>query len=174
METLEIALTLMRCVGWLSRDDFRNRQGHAGPAMATPGAQMPGKFTFEYSVIPFLRDDPISDIYAQAAAFNAPLRARVEPLHPGVLPASSALVQVEPAEFAISAIKQCEDGSGWIVRGYNLTAASLQARLKPWKPFTHAERVSLSEQVIAPLDAAPDGSVTFPVRRCEIVTIKFY
>jgi hypothetical protein len=34
----QIALTLLRCVGWLSRDDLSTRRGHAGPYMATPGA----------------------------------------------------------------------------------------------------------------------------------------
>ncbi|MCK9518082.1 MAG: hypothetical protein M0R74_03480, partial [Dehalococcoidia bacterium] len=35
------ALTLLRCVGWLSRDDLRSRRGGAGPMIATPDAQMP-------------------------------------------------------------------------------------------------------------------------------------
>ncbi|MCS7011825.1 MAG: hypothetical protein NZL98_10690, partial [Anaerolineales bacterium] len=33
----EIVLTLLRCVGWLSRDDFSTRRGHAGPFIETPG-----------------------------------------------------------------------------------------------------------------------------------------
>ncbi len=48
----EIAVTLLRCVGWLSRDDFSTRNGHAGPFLETPGAQMPGIWTvrlFHYS-----------------------------------------------------------------------------------------------------------------------------
>jgi alpha-mannosidase len=169
----EIALTLLRCVGWLSRDDFASRHGHAGPALPTPGAQMAGRYTFNYSVIPYPAASPLSDVYAQATAFNAPLRGFIEPLHPGVLPPSSSLVGAEPAQFAISAIKPCEDGSGWIVRGYNLGSAPLDARLRPWKPFPHAGRVALSEQPISSLETAADGSVTFPVGGHEIVTIKF-
>ena len=38
----ELALTLLRSVGWLSRDDLSTRTGHAGPGLQTPGAQMPG------------------------------------------------------------------------------------------------------------------------------------
>ena len=49
--TTEIALTLLRCVGWLSRDDLPVRQGHAGPAYETPGAQVPGSWSFDYSII---------------------------------------------------------------------------------------------------------------------------
>ncbi len=170
----EIALTLLRCVGWMSRDDFSSRHGHAGPAMPTPGAQMAGKYTFAYCVIPYPSETPLSEIYAQAAAFNAPLRGLVEPLHPGALTASASLVRAEPANFAVSAIKECEDGSGWIVRGYNLGANPLVVRLVPWKPFAHAERVNLSEQRMVPLEVASDSSVTFPLRGKEIATVKYY
>ena len=34
-----IALTLLRCVGWLSREDMHCRRGHAGPELPTPEAQ---------------------------------------------------------------------------------------------------------------------------------------
>ncbi len=42
-----IAVTLLRCVGWLSRADLSRRPGHAGPGISTPGAQMLGEHTFE-------------------------------------------------------------------------------------------------------------------------------
>ena len=48
-----VALTLLRCVGWLSRDDLHCRRGHAGPGLSTPGAQCPGRHTFEYALVPF-------------------------------------------------------------------------------------------------------------------------
>ena len=47
---LDIALTLLRCVGWLSRSDLSTRRGHAGPELATPEAQCPGTHTFEYAL----------------------------------------------------------------------------------------------------------------------------
>ena len=50
--TITIALTLLRCVEWLSRDDLSTRRGHAGPGMHTPGAQMQGRWKFQYSLIP--------------------------------------------------------------------------------------------------------------------------
>ncbi len=170
----EIALTLLRCVGWLSRDDFTSRRGHAGPSLPTPGAQMAGKHRFAYSIIPCPAGTPVSATYGQAAAFNASLRGLVEPLHPGALPVSASLVKAEPPEFALSAVKLSEDGNGWIARGYNLGDADLQVHLTPWKPFSRVELVTLSEETKAPLEGAPDGSVTFPARGHEIVTVKFY
>lgn len=46
-----IAVTLLRCVGWLSRPDLTRRPGHAGPGLETPGAQMIGDHRFEIGVL---------------------------------------------------------------------------------------------------------------------------
>ena len=46
-----IALTLLRCVGWLSRADLDNRPGNAGPEVATPGGQMLGRHHFELALV---------------------------------------------------------------------------------------------------------------------------
>lgn len=50
----QVALTLLRGVGYLSRGDqgseLQTRPGWAGPGYATPDAQMIGKHTFEYAI----------------------------------------------------------------------------------------------------------------------------
>ncbi|MGH2410506.1 MAG: glycoside hydrolase family 38 C-terminal domain-containing protein, partial [Chloroflexota bacterium] len=46
----DLALTLLRCVGWLSRGDLPNRLGEAGPSLPTPAAQCPGPHTFAYAL----------------------------------------------------------------------------------------------------------------------------
>lgn len=46
----QVALTLHRSVGYLSRGNLATRPGWAGPGYATPDAQMIGKYTFEYAV----------------------------------------------------------------------------------------------------------------------------
>jgi mannosylglycerate hydrolase len=45
-----ILLTLLRCVGWLSRSDLATRRGGAGPELETPDAQEPGAHRFEFAV----------------------------------------------------------------------------------------------------------------------------
>ena len=169
----EIALTLLRCIGWLSRDDFATRRGHAGPAIATPGAQEPGLHRFEYSIIPHAGDWLASGAYQEAYAFDAPLQALAVPLHEGDLPACASFVSCEPASFVISAVKIPEDGHGLIVRGYNIESQPTEVRLAPWLKFGAAARVRLDEKGGAPLVVNPDGSVTFPVRPHEIVTVRF-
>jgi alpha-mannosidase len=46
----QVALTLLRSVGWLSRDDLTTRTGHAGPGLETPGAQVLGGHRLRYSL----------------------------------------------------------------------------------------------------------------------------
>jgi len=167
----EIAVTLLRCVGWLSRDDFSTRNGHAGPFLETPGAQIPGTWTFDYSIIPHAGG--WQKIFAQAYAFETPMRLACTGLHGGTLPASGSFVKVEPATFVISAVKQSEDGDGWLVRGYNITSEAIRVTLKPWKPFKKVEQVNLAEEKQTALKHDKDGRVTVPVRGHEIVSLLF-
>jgi alpha-mannosidase len=166
----EIAVTLLRCVGWLSRGDFTTRKGHAGPGEETPGAQLPGKHAFDYAILPQISSTPG---FEQAYAFQAPLRSLNTPLHAGALPAAASLVQVSPPEFVISAIKTAEDGSGWIVRGYNLTSQPLEVKLTPWQPFARVESVNLVEEALDVLVPAEDGTVHLLVGGHAIASLRF-
>ena len=47
-----IAITLLRAVGFLSRDDLPERKGHAGPPLVTPSAQCIGERAYRYCVVP--------------------------------------------------------------------------------------------------------------------------
>ena len=166
-----IALTLLRCVGWLSRDDLHCRRGHAGPALPTPGAQCLGTHRFDYALIPHAGD--WRDVFAEGHAFAAPLRAVGTGRHKGSLPLEASMVTVEPAEFVITAIKQAESGEGWIVRGYSLADEVIRVRLRPWRPFSSSARVRLDEEWLEELEMGSDGSVELAVRPREIVTVRF-
>ena len=167
----EIALTLLRSVGWLSRDDLPVRPGHAGPGFETPGGQVPGKWVFDYALIPHAGDWQAA--YPQAYAFEAPLRAMTSGLHAGERPAFGAFVSHTPVEFVISALKEAEDGRGWVVRGYNITAEPIEVTIKPWWAFAHAERVNLAEAALAELVPTEDGSVNLAVGAYEVATVRF-
>ncbi len=167
----EIALTLLRCVGWLSRDGLSTRKGPAGPLLETPAAQMPGTWTFDYSIIP--HSGNWLEAFQRAYAFETPLRGVSADLHDGTLPASGSFLEVTPSTFVVSAIKELEDRSGWIVRGVNLSDEKINASIKPWTRFKKAGRVNLAEQKTGPLKPAPDGTVTVEARGKEIVTVIF-
>ncbi len=167
----EIALTLVRSVGWLSRDDFSTRNGHAGPFMETPGAQMLGKWSYEYSIIP--HSGNWQSAFRHASAFETPLRAIATGSHPGSLPPSLSFVETTPDTFVVSAVKPAEDGRGWILRGYNITGEALSVTIKTWKSFGKVELVNLAEEKQSTLKIDQDGRVNVPVHAHAIVSLRF-
>jgi alpha-mannosidase len=169
-ETAEIAVTLLRCVGWLSRDDFSTRKSHAGPFLETPSAQMIGEWAFEYSIIVGRNDIPP---YQQAWNFESPLRAAGTDIHAGTLPASGSFISVDNSSFIISAVKETDDGRGWIVRGYNIGDEEISISLTPWRRFKKAERANMAEEKVGRLKVESSGGVAVKARGHEVVTVMF-
>jgi mannosylglycerate hydrolase len=167
----EIVLTLLRCTGWLSRDDFPTRRGHAGPALATPGAQMLGDWEFDYAILP--HSDNWQRAVQPACAFNAPLRTINTQQHPGRLPFNLSFLQVQPETFLTSAVKACEDGNGWLVRGVNLEGQARQVRLQLWNPVAQAARANLMELLLEQLPIEKDNELAFSADAHQITTIRF-
>ncbi|MHB1007563.1 MAG: alpha-mannosidase [Chloroflexota bacterium] len=166
---VSIALTLLRCVGWLSRDDLPTRRGGAGPALPTPGAQLLGTHTFDYALLPHAGD--WEQVLAQAHAFASPLRTVGTPLHLGSLPSGASFVSIQPASLVLSAVKDAEDGDGVIVRLYNPSTAHALARIETLWPLEGSEIVDLRERHVG--DLQPEGSVIgLPIRAAQIVTIR--
>jgi alpha-mannosidase len=169
--TAEIALTLLRCVGWLSRDDLVTRPEHAGPGMETPEAQMPGTWGFDYAIIPHVKGQ--TSPYPLSYNFEAPLRASASGLHYGALPPSGSFIDVESMGFVVSSVKETEDGRGWLVRGYNMTANPLPVSIRPWKAFKSVEFSDLAERKIRSVDSPAGGRFLFTAQPYEIVTLVF-
>lgn len=167
----EIAVTLLRAVGWLSRDDMPGRQGHAGPGFETPGGQVQGKSVFNYSIIPHAGN--WSAACQQANAFQTELRAIETGIHPGDVPAQGSFISSSSEAFIISAVKATENGKGWLVRGYNISSDTIQLGLKPLRRFPQAALVNLAEEEESLLPIANDGSVTISAAGHKIVSVMF-
>ena len=165
----ELALTLLRSVGWLSRADMSVRRGHAGPGLPTPEAQCIGEYTFEYALIPVGGD--WTGAMDQAQAFGAPLRAVASGTHDGALPACASFVTVEPASLIVTALKEAEDGSGLIVRFWNAGQTACEATVQFWRRPESVARCNLGERVLSTLDVDAAGRITVPARGREIVTL---
>jgi mannosylglycerate hydrolase len=167
----EINLTLLRCVGWLSRDDLPNRKGSAGPIIETPEAQCIGAFQFLYSIIPHTAD-PLP-AWRQAWAFQADFRA-VQPasIEGGSLPATDGVASVDNTLFVLSAIKEAASGDGLIVRGYNVGEHTEQVTLTLGLPFGEAHEARMDETLVGGVIAADEpGTFTFEARPHQIVTL---
>ena len=124
-----VALTLLRSVGWLSRDDLRTRGGGAGPQIATPEAQVEGP----HQAVFFARFDAPAiggrrawwDALPELDQARHPVRVQATggnraPLARG-LESPPRWPQPVPAAAVISAIKPARDGNGIVVRAFNPT-----------------------------------------------------
>ena len=154
--TVTIALTLLRCVEWLSRDDLGPRRNHAGPGMHTPGAQMQGRWKFQYSLIPHAGG--WENGYRRAHEFLRPLRAVRTSRGDGSLPPSGCLVEIERPEMILSAFKLAEDDDGVVARVYNIADRPVDGHVR----FTHAkhriDQVNLNEERPVKLNTGAERS----------------
>ena len=133
-----IAITLLRCVGSLSRPDLRTRPGPAGPGSDTPGAQCGGSLKAGLSLFAGL--DPArareAELGLRAVTCGAePLVANGEPL-----------LRLEPSSLLLSAFKPAENSDGVVLRVLNPTAEPQQAHITLGFPFQTAEPLRLDEE----------------------------
>ena len=161
-----MALTLLRCVG--------RRTGLPEPSSAntTPDAQCLGKRVFEYSVYPHSGTWQEAHVWRQAHQHNVPLLAAQTGAHEGVLPSEASLVEVEPAELVVTAIKKAETDNRLIVRFFNTTDYAAEGRVTV-RGAKSAGLTDLNETPIETLQIGPDGSVKLKAGAKKIVTVGF-
>jgi alpha-mannosidase len=175
-----IALTLLRCVEWLSRSDLRTRREHAGPMLHTPEAQLLGRHVFEYALVPHAgvwHAEGAAPL-VEAQAFEAPLRAQETSLHPGALPVAWSFVTVAPQTVVLSAAKRAEREDALVLRLYNPTERSVEAEVQLLFPFREARLVNLNEEVLPATEVAThnlvpigDQGMRLALRGGEIATL---
>ena len=169
---LSLKLTLLRCVGWLSRGDLSTRRGHAGPPIRTPGAQCKGTHTFEYCLIPF-SGELGPDVVRRALEFTSPLiAAPVEGAGEGPLPTSFSFAKMEADNLLVSSLKVSEDGKGVTLRVYEGFGRATETSITLFKPPSKTSLVNLRERELAELN--PNRHINVSLRPFEIKTLKFY
>ncbi|UCC20080.1 MAG: hypothetical protein JSV62_02010 [Promethearchaeota archaeon] len=152
--SITLAITLLRCIGWLARDDFQSRYFPAGPDFKAPEAQCLGPHTFELSLITSKKKNWLdSEIHRRGKELNNPFKvtfpAMVESpirtsdkviLRPfGIvpvfrkmktehvekyLPPSLSFLEIDNASIMLSCIKKAEVGEYLIIRLYNISSSS--------------------------------------------------
>jgi mannosylglycerate hydrolase len=153
-----IALTLLRCVGWLSRPDLLARKGNGGWTLPTPGAQCLGTHVFEYSIIPHAGSWSEAGVLSLAHQFAVP--ALVLPLGDGRGAAgkearstgaggrearASSFVHVDREEIVLSALKKAEEGDGCVLRLWNASGKTVIAALRFFAPIASVHYTDLAE-----------------------------
>ncbi len=122
---MELAVTLLRCVGSISHGDLATRPAHAGPDFPTPDGQMLGRTSFLLAVLPSATPQELLPAWERLAL---PLAAVSLPGGGSDLPGSGTLLEVMGAE--LSAIRRVGDGGDGIeVRVWNPELEERMARV---------------------------------------------
>lgn len=154
-----VALTLLRAVGWLSRDDLRTRGGGAGPAFRTPEAQCEGPATVRVAVRWQQRSDEAPAWWQALGAIDRARSSLVvehtggvrAPLCSGLALPSALIVDPLPVGLRLSALKPATEGDGQVVRVHNPTG----------RPVTW-QGPSTGDWVACRLDETPSGAGAGP------------
>jgi len=104
----ELALTLLRSVGYLSRSEPSMRPNPAGPTIPVKGAQLPGAQRAEYAVLVHRGDWRAADCYGTADALLVPFERVRAAGSGGSLAPTGAALAVDGAE--VSAVLRAPGG----------------------------------------------------------------
>jgi mannosylglycerate hydrolase len=169
-----IAVTLIRAVGDLSRNDLATRpSGHAGPPVATPAAQCLGRHRFELAFEPHAEPPSAGELLASARARNVPPRVAIARGSGGTAPLTRSFLRIEPraGDVVLSALKQAEDRFSIIVRLFNPRDEEAHAVLSLDTPVAKAFVVNFLEERQTEL-LVQDGNMAVSLKPRQIQTIE--
>jgi alpha-mannosidase len=167
-----LALTLIRSVGWLSRDDLVSRPLAAGPQIKTPGAQSKGPHCFEFAFTSYSGNSIDAGIVEQAHAYAFPPIATMTNRHGGKLRNGVSLFESDNSNIAVTAVEPSNEKRAYLVRVYNATGSYQNAQLAFWGGKKVIHEVNFLEKKTAkqPLKTSA-GKVQLGFRPAEIKTL---
>jgi alpha-mannosidase len=169
-----IAITLIRAVGDLSRNDLATRpSGHAGPPVATPAAQCLGIQRFDLAFEPHGPAPLAGELMASARAHNIPPRVTTARRPGGTGPLTRSFLRIErlAGDVVLSALKRAEDRPSTIVRLFNPGDEETNVVVSLDAPIAQAFAVNFLEERQAEL-AVENGGVVLRLRPKQIQTME--
>ncbi len=164
-------LTLLRAVGWLSRDDFATRKHtNAGPMIPTPEAQCLGLQHFRYAVASFTGPALSAGVPRLSSAYHTPIPT-VQGVAAGHVPGGQGLLEVATAKTMVTAVKQHDRRDSLVVRLYNMTGDPVEETVTVGSAIIEAWRIDLLEERLEPVPGTGNRLV-IDLRGHEIVTLE--
>jgi len=166
-----ILLTLLRCVGWLSRGDLKMRRGDAGPEFETPDAQEIGQHLFQFGITTWRGSYADSGVIQLSQAYAYP--PRVFQAGFAVDVSENQLCACDNPRVVFSTARATERAGGCIVRAFSASESPEVARFN----FGRGRRARLIDLAGQPLKGIKltrrrDGSVELNLRPFQIVTFE--
>jgi alpha-mannosidase len=164
-QSQELALTLLRSVGWLSRDDLTTRTGHAGPGMETPGAQVLGGHRLRYSLFFHEGDWERGGVWRMAESTLTPLVAGFGP----TVTTPAPRIELAPDTMQMTAL--IPRRQGYDLRVLNASDARREASIHFHPQPAEVTPISLAGDTEESL-ALDDGVVRLSLRAWELATLR--
>jgi mannosylglycerate hydrolase len=164
-----ILITLLRCVGWLSRSDLITRRGGAGPEMETPGAQELGEHRFDFAVTTWSGGYLEANVTQSAAAYSCPPR-----VFPAFGAASAWLLGCDNPRVIFSTARPAGRGGAVRMRVYSASPNAESARFTFPAP-ARVKIVDLAGRRSAGAAAARrlrGGAIELELRPFQVVTFE--
>lgn len=166
------ALTLLRCVGWLSRPDLVSRRGGAGPTIATEDSQMQGTHSFDFSLTTYRGTWRENNIQAMAHSFAYPPIAWVTNEHEGSLGADVPLAAFASPAIVPTALTRSDVDGSPIARVYSTAEDEFEAAVRVPDAGDGAHTADLMDEVTGEVDERyGDWRIRF--RPWQIQSVKF-
>ena len=169
---VSLELTLLRSVGWLSRDDFADRRfANAGPTLATPEAQCLGRHRFQFALMPFQGDGVVAGVKAESARWRTPLPAR-QGVASLAVPGTPGLIWGLSHRAALSSLRLHPDRGSLLLRIYNLTGEDIEENLQLGFDAAEVWRCDLLEERESKIEFVRTTEIELALKRFEILTIE--
>ena len=166
-----VAVTLLRAVGALSRNDLPERPGHAGWPAPTPLAQSRGPFAARLALAFHGPRSPETLTLVESIADDALLPLRGTTLRSAIADyADTAGLELEGEGIAFSTFKPSEDGWWLVARCVNLTDVPRRATWRFGFGVEEARTASLDETPSVPATIR-DGTVQVIVGARSVSTL---
>ncbi|MBC8099789.1 MAG: hypothetical protein H7Y11_10130 [Armatimonadetes bacterium] len=174
-----LALTLVRSVGWLSRDDLRTRTAPIGTPRPAPGAQTLRPMHAEYALLPLPASDPAA-LLRTGQSYIAPLQAYQYDRPPdkprrSYLSIQSSLGTGSESDgngAILTTFKPALQGRGWVLRLFNPTAQKVEALVTPNQKPRYARLTNLAEEAHTIIEPDANGSLHVVLLPHKLVTLR--
>ena len=169
----ELALTVLRSTGLISRNDNPFREDPAGPEVPVPGAQLLGPWQFRFALLPHAGSWERAGVLEASEAYHHPFLtasgtgAGQSDEH---APTPGPGLRLTGEGVVLSALRRRDD---WLeVRLVAEHSAPSSAVLSGASPFTVAREVDLLGRIGAEVPVGADGSIRLSLAPWEIRTIR--
>jgi alpha-mannosidase len=167
-----VAVTLLRAVGELSRNDLPERPGHAGWPTPTPEAQCRGPFAARFALLAHGGRSAATLARVERTADDVLLPLAGTTLRSALaLPAPTPGAELDGAGLAFGALKESEDGGWTVARCVNITDEAVAGRWRFGVPPREAQLARLDETPLAPAAVNGAGEVEFTAGPRAVVTL---